>query len=93
MLVGPQVEEVRVIEERSFNLSCRVSVPASIDSKVRTARPSNTMQWSQLRSRTFDTSSCTSSLDLSNSLNLRSFDFMRIRGSCITQVLEGGILI
>ena len=36
MLVGPQVEEVRVIEERSFNLSCRVSVPASIDSKVRT---------------------------------------------------------
>ena len=43
MLVGPQVEEVRVIEERSFNLSCRVSVPASIDSKVRTVRPSNTM--------------------------------------------------
>ncbi len=36
MLVGPQVEEVRVVEERSFNLSCRVSVPASIDSKVRT---------------------------------------------------------
>lgn len=34
MLVGPQVEEVRVVEERSFNLSCRVSVPASIDSKV-----------------------------------------------------------
>ena len=37
MLAGPQVEEGRVIEERSFNISCRVSVPASIDSKVRTA--------------------------------------------------------
>ena len=41
MLVGPQVEEVRVIEERSFNLSCRVSVPASIDSKVRISSLSN----------------------------------------------------
>ena len=37
MLVGPQVEEVRVVEERSFNLSCRVSVPVIIDSKVRTS--------------------------------------------------------
>ena len=34
VLVGGAGRAVRVVEGQSFNLSCHVAVPASIDSKV-----------------------------------------------------------